>query len=200
MNTKQTPQSATADHILDTAENLIQTRGYNAFSYQDIAGALGIRRASIHYHFPSKTALGIAVIERYASRFAGALSAIADNPSASSMDMLDFYLEPYFRFAGTPDKVCLCGALAGEVMALPPELHDRVDQFFRSQQTWLGQILQRGALRGEFTLAAAPEKIGRLIFNALQGALLVKRATGDASQLSDVAGLLKAQLEPRGMS
>ena len=54
-----------------------------------------------------------------------------------SMAMLDFYMEPYFGYARTPDRVCLCGALAGEIMALPPELRARVDRFFRAHQTWL---------------------------------------------------------------
>ena len=71
-------RSETAGQILDLAETLIQTRGYSAFSYQDIADSLGIRKASIHYHFPSKADLGVAVVDRYMARFDGALTAIAD--------------------------------------------------------------------------------------------------------------------------
>ena len=68
------PRSDTGEQILDRAEALIQTRGYSAFSYQDISEALGIRKASIHYHFPSKTDLGIAVVDRYVERFGTALA------------------------------------------------------------------------------------------------------------------------------
>ena len=67
--TEPKARSKTAEEILDVAEMLIQTRGYSASSYQDISQVLGIRKASIHYHFPSKTDLGVAVIERYAERF-----------------------------------------------------------------------------------------------------------------------------------
>ena len=81
-------RSETAQQILDLAETLIQTRGYSAFSYQDIADRLGIRKASIHYHFPSKTDLGIAVVDRYAARFGAALASIAAEESQSSMAML----------------------------------------------------------------------------------------------------------------
>src|SRR5512143_483091 len=118
------PRSATAEQILDLAETLIQTRGYSAFSYQDIADSLGIRKASIHYHFPSKTDLGIAVINRYIDRFGAGLTAIADDQSQSSFTMLDFYVQPYLQFASTPDRVCLSGTLAGEMLALPPELRE----------------------------------------------------------------------------
>src|SRR5256714_7189456 len=109
-------KSDTAEQILDLAETLIQTRGYSAFSYQDIADSLGIRKASIHYHFASKADLGVAVVDRYIERFGAALVGIAGDEKQSSLAMLDFYVQPYLQFASTPDRVCLSGALAGEMM------------------------------------------------------------------------------------
>jgi TetR/AcrR family transcriptional regulator, transcriptional repressor for nem operon len=187
-------RSGTAEQILDLAEMLIQTRGYSAFSYQDISDALGITKASIHYHFASKADLGIAVLDRYVERFGAALVSIAEDQSQPSMAMLDFYIEPYIRYARTPDRVCLSGALAGEILALPPELRARVDRFFRAHQVWLTEILKRGVTRGEFKLPAPASKVARLVFGALQGALLVKRTTGDTSQLRDVVTVMKLQL------
>ena len=188
-------KSDTAEQILDLAETLIQTRGYSAFSYQDIADGLGIRKASIHYHFPSKTDLGIAVMDRYVARFGAALAGIAEDQSQSSMAMLDVYVEPYLAYAETPDRVCLAGALAGEILALPAELRSRVDGFFRTHQIWLTEILKRGAARGEFRLAAPADKVGRFIFGALHGALLVKRTTGDVWQMRDVITAMKSELK-----
>jgi TetR/AcrR family transcriptional repressor of nem operon len=187
-------RSETAEQILDLAETLIQTRGYSAFSYQDIADKLGIRKASIHYHFASKTDLGIAVVDRYVTRFGTALDAIAADESKSSMAMLDFYVQPYVGYAKTPDRICLCGALAGEILALPPEFRSRVAGFFRTHQLWLAEILKRGATRGEFRLATPAAKQARLMFAALQGALLVERTTGEASELRDVITVMKLQL------
>jgi len=190
-------KSETAEQILDLAETLIQTRGYSAFSYQDIADSLGIRKASIHYHFPSKADLGIAVVDRYIARFGEALTAIADDQSQSSMTMLDFYVQPYLQFASTPDRVCLSAALAGEMLALPPKLRERIDHFFRMHQVWLTKILARGVARGELVLAAPAPKVARFVFGALQGALLVKRTTDDPSQLNDVIAVMKLQLAAR---
>jgi TetR/AcrR family transcriptional repressor of nem operon len=194
MTTAPKQRSDTAEQILDLAETLIQTRGYSAFSYQDIADSLGIRKASIHYHFPSKADLGIAVVDRYAARFDAGLAAIGQDQSQTSMAMLDFYVEPYIGFAMTPDRICLSGALSGEILALPGELRVRIDGFFRAHQDWLAEILKRGAARGEFTLAAPPAKVARFLFAALQGALLVKRTTGDVTQLRDVVAVMKSQL------
>ena len=190
-------KSDTAEQILDLAETLIQTRGYSAFSYQDIADSLGIRKASIHYHFASKAELGVAVVDRYIERFGAALVSIAEDEKQSSLAMLDFYVQPYLQFASTPDRVCLSGALAGEMMALPPEVRARVDHFFRTHQLWLTKILKRGVARGEFRLAAPAPKVARFIFGALQGALLVKRTTGDLSQINDVINVMKLQLAAR---
>lgn len=187
------PEKHTSEQIIDLAETLIQTRGYSAFSYQDIADTLKIRKASIHYHYPSKTDLGLAVLERYRSRFESALTEIGKDTNKSTRDLLTFYTTPYLQYATTPDRVCLCGALAGEMLALPKEMRVKVDAFFKAHQQWLASILTRGKKRGEVTLATTPAKTARLIFGALQGALLVKRTTGDVKQVQDVVDALKKQ-------
>ena len=187
-------RSETATKILDLAEELIQTRGCSAFSYQDIADALKIRKASIHYHFETKADLVIAVIDRYTEKFDQAMENIACDESATSMSMLERYVQPYAAFAATPDRVCLCGALSGEILALPGELRERVGRFFKSHQRWLAQILERGAARGEFKLVESRRK---------DRSAYLRRATGGApdtagnrrfSQLRDVISALKSQL------
>lgn len=185
-------RTSTASDLLDLAETLIQTRGYSAFSYQDLADQLGIRKASIHYHYPSKTGLGIAVVDRYAARFHAALEAIAADDTQLSQRMLEHYFGPYLDYAKTPDRVCLCGALSGEMLALPAELKNRVETFFEEHQAWLQRILERGAKRGEFHFSGKTDRFARLIFSALQGALLVKRTTGDAAQVREVVAEIKA--------
>lgn len=187
-------RSRTAEEILDIAEMLIQTRGYNAFSFQDISDRLGIRKASIHYHYASKAILGVAVVERYSTGFSEALQAVEADENQTAMDMFDCYTGPYREFAGTPDRVCLCGALAGEILALPGEMRERVEAFFDMHLAWLTRIVARGVKRGEFQFSATEPQMARTLFSALQGALLVKRTTGDSSQMEDVIEVLKGQL------
>ena len=127
---------------------------------------------------------------------AAALAALGADQAKSSLEMLDFYYQAYLQFSKTADRVCLCGALAGEVLALPAVMRTCVDQFFTSHQSWLAVILKRGVARGEFALSAPAPKVARLIFGALQGALLVKRVTNDNSQLLEVIAAIKAQLTP----
>ena len=184
-------RSETAEQILDLAETLIQTRGYSAFSYQDIADSLGIRKASIHYHFPSKADLGVAVVDRYIARFGEALTAIADDQSQSSMTMLDFYVQPYLQFASTPDRVCLSGCAcrrdAGAAAKSP-----RTGRSFLPDPSGLAD--QNSRARGgarRIRTAGAGVQGGAIRFRGIAGALLVKRTTNDLSQINDVIAVMK---------
>ena len=60
--------ATTSDQILASARNFIVAGGYNGFSYADIAGEVGIRKASIHHHFPGKVDLVRAVVVQHRER------------------------------------------------------------------------------------------------------------------------------------
>src|SRR5512132_4683705 len=92
--TKAETQSDTAQRILDVAEQLVQVRGFNGFSYADVAAELGITKASLHYHYPGKAELGEALIARYAERFAESLAAI-DGEAGTPSAKLDAYANLY---------------------------------------------------------------------------------------------------------
>lgn len=179
---------------MDMAEMLIQTRGYNSFSYKDISEAIGIRNASIHHHFPSKTDLGVAVVKRYTQRFGEELRRFSSDDSLPTMTVFERYLDPYRMLSDTRQRVCLCGSLAGEFLALPEEMRDQVNAFFAEHQSWLKAIFERALERGEFTLPETPDKTAKLVLAALQGALLVQRSTGDAEEFHEVVAALKAML------
>ena len=97
-------------------------------------------------------------------------------------------------FARTPDTVCLCGALAGEIPALPERMRLEVKVFMESHQQWLEDILRFGRKRGEMAFDETPARLSRILFNALQGTLLVKRSTDDLSQLQDVIKAIRLML------
>src|SRR5438552_4143747 len=110
-------RGATAERILDVAEGLAQTRGFNGFSYADIAAEVGITKASLHYHFATKAELGRALVARYSQRFAAALEAI-ETDGAGALEKLDQYVELYESVL-VRDRMCLCGMLAAEYLTLP---------------------------------------------------------------------------------
>src|SRR3954468_5610609 len=126
--------SGTTSRILDVAERLLQVRGYNGFSYGDVAGELDITRAALHYHFKGKAELGQALIERYAARFAAALAEL-DAAAPDAAAKLRGYVGLYTDVLSA-DRMCLCGMLAAEHRTLPEPLQHAVCDFFSANTAW----------------------------------------------------------------
>ena len=118
----------TASRILDVAERLVQSRGFNGFSYADVASELGISKPSLHYHFAGKAELGEALIERYAARFAASLEEI-DRGGADAPGKLDAYARLYADVL-REKRMCLCGMLAADYDTLPQPMRSAVIRFF----------------------------------------------------------------------
>ncbi len=186
--------SNTADRILDVAQDLIQRRGFNAISFNDIALDVGIKKPSIMHHFSSKAELGKAVIRRYRENFEAHLNEISASTDKSAMDALDYYMVPIVDIGKAGDKVCLCGALGGEFMALPESMQKEVSDFFELHIDWLNGILKLGLKSGEFSFSVGSRDMAKLIFDSLQGALIVTRATGNSRHIHDVIKTLRKQI------
>jgi TetR/AcrR family transcriptional repressor of nem operon len=183
----------TAGRILDVAERLVQSRGFNGFSYADVADELGVTKASLHYHFPGKAELGEALITRYASRFAEALRQIdADCPDVPSK--LAAYAALY---AGVlqEQRMCLCGMMAADYATLPPAMRAAVLGFFDDNEAWLERVLERGAAEGtlHYEEGTAREQ-AQLIISTLEGAMLVARPYADPTRFQAAAKRLLASL------
>jgi len=178
--------------ILDVAERLAQTRGYNGFSYADIAAHLGVTKASLHYHFPSKADLGCALIERYQAGFSAALEVI-NSQSAKPMRKLHQYVGLYDSVLRN-DRMCLCGMLAAEYETLPAPMQDRLKVFFDINERWLTALLQDGRRSRSFSFKESAKGRARLLLAAFEGAMLVARSYGDSSRFQSAATQLLKNL------
>src|SRR5688500_15573793 len=136
------PTPATSQRILDIAEKLVQTRGFNGFSYADIAQALHVTKASLHYHFPGKADLGERLIERYEANFIGALEKI-DAQTDDPAEKLRRYAAIYADVLRA-QRMCLCGMLAAEYATLPKAMQDHLRHFFDVNEKWLADVLKQG--------------------------------------------------------
>lgn len=185
-------RSKTAERILDIAERLVQTRGFNGFSYADISAQLGITKASLHYHFATKDKLGATLIGRYSDAFAEALRAIA-RAGDSAAGKLAAYVKLYEDVL-RKDRMCLCGMLAAETRTLSKEMQARLHGFFDANEAWLAAVVEEGRSNGELHFAGSAVDEARLLFGALEGAMLVARGYGDPSRFSVAAARLVDQL------
>jgi TetR/AcrR family transcriptional regulator, transcriptional repressor for nem operon len=184
----------TGSQILDVAEKLAQVRGFNAFSYADVAGELGITNAALHYHFPSKADLGDALISRYTIRFMGALVEI-DASDADPLRKLDEYADLYTGVLRN-QRMCLCGILAAEYETLPTGMQGRVADFFEQNEKWLAHVLQEGRDEGTLNFSGTPLEEARSIVSGLEGAMLIARSFGDIKRFQSVASHLLTALRP----
>jgi TetR/AcrR family transcriptional repressor of nem operon len=184
----------TASQILDAAEKLVQVRGFNAFSYADVARELGITNAALHYHFPSKAELGDALIARYTSRFMEMLAEI-DASHVEALGKLDAYADLYAGVLRN-QRMCLCGMLAAEFQTLPAVMQGTVTDFFEKNERWLVDVLQAGRDSGALSFPGSPLEEARTIVSGLEGAMLIARSVGNIGQFQSTASHLLTALRP----
>jgi TetR/AcrR family transcriptional regulator, transcriptional repressor for nem operon len=189
---RRSPGSDTSQRILDIAERLLQMRGYNAFSYADIAHALHVTKASLHYHFPTKAELGRRLIERYERSFLQALDAI-EQTSADAGEQLRRYVEIYLGVLRN-DRMCLCGMLAAEYVTLPKPMKVELKHFFDENERWLVAVLEKGQATGTLRFNGSAREVAQLLVGSLEGAMMLARSYDDVTRFESAAERLLAGL------
>ncbi|EJK85999.1 TetR/AcrR family transcriptional regulator [Rhizobium sp. AP16] len=171
--------TSTSEKILDTAQSLIVAGGYNGFSYADISVAIGIRKASIHHHFPTKAELVAVLVDRYRQQAETGLNSLREqfsSPAEQLRAYLNFW-QTCIRDTSLP--FCICAMLAGEMQMLPEEVASRVRAHFHSLARWLKSVLATGAEQGLFRLDKQPEEEAQMLMASVHGAMLSARAFSD---------------------
>lgn len=164
----------TREKIVALAEQLIRTRGYSGFSFKDIAVPLNIKNAAIHYYFPTKKDLGIAVLEDIFDR---SLLAVSDSSLTNREKLLRFVAS--FERSREKGLVCIMGALGPGYGSLPDELQEAAKAFAGKSLDWLKETIERGVTAGEFSIATTPEVKAQVMVATMMSGLLLGRILGD---------------------
>jgi len=164
--------------LLDSAELAIRQRGYNGFSFADMARDVGIRKSSIHHHFPTKADLALQLIDRYAAQFESALSEIDANKVAAA-DKLRLYQGVYRDALSGGSQLCLCVALSASRESLADPVLTRLNQFHENSTDWLQRTFTAAAqdLSVSGLMDANAEAHATLAL--LEGAQLMARAAAN---------------------
>jgi AcrR family transcriptional regulator len=170
-------QKDTKTEILDLAENLLLDRGFNGFSYADISSVLRIKNAAVHYYFPTKSDLGIAIIQRAKERFAGWTRG-ERMAGRSAAEKLEALFRLYLRFLEAGQQVCLGGALETDFKTLPAEMQTETQNFASAFLVWMEEVLEEGREKRLFSFPGEAKDQAIVILSSLQGALQMTRATG----------------------
>ena len=188
MGSELSPKAA---EIAACARSLIALRGYNGFSYADIADAVGITKASIHHHFPSKAELVRRVVVDYRAEAAAGLATLTVRVAdpAERLQAWTRFWQDCIRERTLP--FCICAMLSTEMPTIPDEVGAEVRGHFDDLSQWLAATLADGVRAGRFTLHAAPAVEAFGFMAAIHGAMISARAYGDAAVFTSISqGLL----------
>jgi len=167
--------------ILDCARSLIVAGGYTGFSYTDISEFIGISKAGIHHHFPTKSDLVRALVLRYREQAESGMAELA-RKCPESEDQIRAYTGYWMGCIGDAAKgYCVCALLASQIPVLPEEIVLEVRAHFRALSTWLTSVFERGSEDGTFQLANDASTEAEAFMAAVHGAMLSARAYGDSS-------------------
>jgi TetR/AcrR family transcriptional repressor of nem operon len=170
---------ATPDAILRSARTSIIAGGYNGFSYADIADVVGIRKASIHHHFPTKVDLVRTLVKQYRQEADMGIAEI-ERRYPDAIDQLRGYTGFWEACIGDPDtSYCVCALLATQIPVLPQAIVLELRAYFRALSAWLASVLDRGARQGSITLSGSAQSEAETFMATVHGAMLSARAYGD---------------------
>lgn len=189
-------QLGTRLNLLTEAEVVVRRVGYAGFSYADLAERVGIRKPSIHHHFPAKEDLGAALVEAYTDRFTQELGDI-DEKTQNALQRLDLYAGLY-RTGLQAGQGCLCGVLASELAGLPERVRAGVRRFFEVNVEWLARVIAEGQARGSIRSDVDALSQAAAVLAGLEGAMLVGRALGSLDSFDAAATAIQAGLKKPG--
>jgi TetR/AcrR family transcriptional repressor of nem operon len=185
----KTANGTTKEKALRESMSLLQASGYNGFSFQHVADALGIKKPSLYDHFESKEELGLRLINDYRARFTAWQETIAAFDPA---DRLAAYFEAIFRFACDGKKLCPIGALGSDFNTLPKRLQKELSKVFAEQVQWLELIITDGQRKKIFRRDLPARELAELVVSAGLGSQKTARISGDEERVRSVkTSLLK---------
>ncbi len=188
--------STTSEEILASAQKLIVAGGYNGFSYADIAAVVGIRKASIHHHFPSKVDLVRTLVLRYRESAEASMAELEGNVP-EPLELIQTYAGHWARcIEDASFPFCVCALLASELPALPEEVAVEVRAFFRSLSAWLASVMERGQQQGSLNISGAPRVEAEAFMATIHGAMLSARAYGTPDVFATILGPTLQRLKP----
>ncbi len=187
----------TREAILNAARAMVQTVGANAMSYQDLADQIGIKKASIHHHFPTKAHLMEALIEAYGAEMGAAVGAILSR-GRSGLEQLHALTDLYLTVLTNNDgrRVCVAGMLGAEVDSLSPRGRELLHGFVGVCEGFISTMLERGAKDATLKPQQDYRASASQVLSSLQGGLLMARIAGGPDYFRRVVDRLIDGLKP----
>ncbi|PLP99605.1 TetR/AcrR family transcriptional regulator [Cupriavidus pauculus] len=175
------------DQLLEHASVLIRQRGYNGFSYRDLAELVGVKTSSIHYYFPAKDDLVLEVVRLYRERSQARLAGI--DTSLPLIEQAERYVGP-LRNDIELNQICLAGMLSAEVLALPDAIRSYLQAHFQANETWITNLLRRAEAERGQPYPVPPQLLAKVLYGAIQNGIITARMSGSSDRLDAAADML----------
>jgi len=175
--------------------NTRRARGFDGFSYADLAATIGIHKASIHYHFPTKAILSAALMDRYRTTIEDLCAAIAAD-NAGGAGRLLVLIDLYRAALGGGQTLCLCVSLTASRESLSEEVIGKINAFRAMMIAWIADVFVLGKNDGTITGITGPEHEARSTLALLEGAHLAARAEEDAAIFDKAVEVLTTRCRP----
>lgn len=179
--------------LLETAERLARSRGYNGFSYADLAAEIGIRTASIHYHFRMKADLAQAMLARYTARVQASLEHLAAQSNTGAQRLLGF-VRVYRDALADGSSLCLCVSLSADADSLETPVREHLRAFHEQTIAWLSHAFADGAADGSVQTVNTPADEAAATLALVEGAQLLARAARNVAPFDAATAALRARL------
>ncbi len=185
----------TRARIITDARKLIIANGFHKTSISDIIAASGVKKGNLYYYFASKEELGLTILDETRSAFFRLLDQAmqADTPMARIEGFFEVILreQKMSGFVGG----CLFGNTALEMSDSHPGFAEIINDVFSK---WTGQVeqnLKEAQANGDLDPAFSPHLLARLIVAAIEGGIMLARASKKESDLEDCLAALREILQ-----
>lgn len=183
--------------VLDVAEQLFIQHGYAAVTLRTIANALGMRQASLYYHFPEgKEQLFVAMATRVFERHRVGLQAVIE----STIGDLSLQLHAVADWFGSQPPINLLGMMHADMPALSKTAAAHLAQLVNvALFSPLRQLFVQAQERGEIR-PLNPDLLAGCFLSMMNGvnfALQQPHAPPRQAMVQDIITLLLDGLHPR---
>ncbi|XDD49998.1 TetR/AcrR family transcriptional regulator [Leptospira sp. WS92.C1] len=186
------PAGDTKEKIINLARNYFQSVGFQSFSFQNIADDLGIRKASIHYHYPSKEELGLNLLDIFYNDFEKYTRSLKERPPRVRLFSL---FKLYKSYSGENGKICPFGVVGSEYHVLAQSIRDRALVLHNQHRDFLIQTLNDGVKDGSFILPLNVKETTDLFMSVIQGAMQVSRIRKEREYFPKMIKSLKSIIQ-----
>jgi len=169
------------ERILAAAKAAAQLHGYGGINFRSIAEEVGIKNASIYYHFQSKADLGAAVAKRYWQETMEVLSNLRLSHT-DPQQCLQLYPSIFRKSLENKNRLCLSSFMAAEFEDLPGQVSKEVKAFADVNIKWLADVLADD----KWGDAESCERRAFAIYTAVAGAQLIARTREDINLFDDL--------------